>query len=393
MGKTTSLGDSNARLGRTFPDRSAYRKESALNRTPTIAADLVWVDMLKGIAIVGVVFDHWIPYWRVISSSPRYVLLERVPWGAPVELFFLLSGFGLMTSYLNRRPNWSWIRWAWRRLTKIVIPYWFAVAFTFVLGLLTSSVLHWVNLQFSWMSLIAYLTFTRAFFPLSWPWNIALWFMPIIIGLYVCFPIMATFLVSSKKWIFLLVSSILTYGSIYLSFIISGRYRGHHDSLFLFFILEFAVGMILAYARFKFPESFNKLIGLNSFFAGCAFCLLSWVVLTFVPGGNAYDDALVEIGSFLCLLNLIWLIRISSKHLTEIFRNLVKRSYLIFLIHYPILAFVLGPNIRVTLHPIVIVASGLLFISGVYYLCSLISKPVDKYTSWLFGLFKSSYAR
>lgn len=356
--------------------------------TRNIAEDLAWMDMLKGIAIIGVVLDHWVPYWASISSSPQlYSLFKKVPWGTPVHLFFLLSGFGLMMSYINNQPHWSWGRWAWRRITKIVVPYWLAVLFSFTAGILASDIFQSVNLHFSWQSLLACLTFTRGFSPASWAWNIALWFMPIIIGLYICFPMLAIVLKKRGPWALLAVAIILTYGSISMSALLTGRYRGHNESFFLFFIIQFALGMTLAYARAKHPRRLNILLGFKSFVAGSFLYLLSWGVKTYVPNGNSYNDALTTAGVFLVLLNLIWIIRTRIPPIMNILTNLGKKSYLIFLVHYPILAFIIGPLVGITLHPIVILASGLIFVLVVYFVCSLISGPMDRFTSWLYGLF------
>jgi peptidoglycan/LPS O-acetylase OafA/YrhL len=353
----------------------------------SIADDLAWMDILKGIAIIGVVFDHWIPYWASMSSSPQlYSLFRKVPWGTPVQLFFLLSGFGLMMSYINNQSNWSWRRWTYRRITKIVVPYWLAVLFSFVAGILASGIFRSVDLHFSWKSLLACLTFTRSFFPASWAWNIALWFMPIIIGLYMCFPMLAIILRKKGVCVLLVVAAILTYGSIFMSALLTGKYRRHDESFFLFFIIQFALGMALAHARDRHPQKLDLLIGFKSFVLGSSLYILSWGVKTYLPNGSSYNDVLTTAGLFLVLLNLIWIIRMRIPVAMHILENLGKRSYLIFLVHYPILAFIIGPLFRISLDPIVILASGLIFIFGVYFVCSLISRPMDRFTSWLYGL-------
>lgn len=344
--------------------------------------------MLKGIAIVGVVFDHWVPLLASKSSSPHlYSFFEKVPWGTTVNLFFLLSGFGLMMSYLKMQTTWSWSRWTWRRITKIVVPYWLGVLFSFTTGILASRIFQSVNLHFSWTSLLACLTFTRNFFPASWAWNVALWFMPVIVGLYFCFPVLAILLKKRGPWVLLIVAAILTYGSIFTTALLTGRYGGHNDSCFLFAILRFALGMILAYVRERHPQRLNILLGFKSFMLGISLYFLSWGLKTYVPNGRSYNDALTTVGLFLVLLNLIWIMRTRFQMALRVLGNLGKKSYLIFLVHYPILAFIIVPLLKVTLHPIAILAAGLIFIFGVYLMCSLISRPVDRLTSWLNGLY------
>ena len=350
-----------------------------------VAEDLAWMDMLKGVAIIGVVLDHWMILLEPISSSPPlYSLFRKVPVGTPVHLFFLLSGFGLTMSYLSRQHDWSWGRWAWRRITKIVVPYWLAVLFQFMIGILALRLFPSVNLHFSWKSLLAYLTFTRNSYPPSWEWNIALWFMPVIIGLYICFPLLVFILKKWGAWVLCAVTALMTYGSISMAALLSGRYLTHSEAIFLFFTIQFALGMALASVRHKQPRNLDALIGVRSCIAGCALYFLSWGLKTHVPHGNSYNDALTTGGVFLVLLNVIWVIRKRAPVITRVLGALGKESYFIFLIHYPIVALIIRPLLRSALHPIMIVGLGFLYIAVIYAVCSLISGPMDRFTSWLF---------
>lgn len=351
----------------------------------SVAEDLAWMDMLKGIAIIGVVLDHWLMFFEPISSSPHlYSLFRKAPIGTPVHLFFLLSGFGLTMSYLSRRHQWSWGEWAWRRITKILVPYWLAVLLQVAIGILALRLAPSVDLHSPWKSLLACLTFTRNFFPESWPWNVPLWFIPVIVGLYICFPVLVVVLKKGGRWTLLAITAVLTYGSISMVARLTGRYWTHAESLFLFFIIQFGLGMVLADVRDKEPRKLDALIGVKSFVAGCALYMLSWGLKTYGPHGNFYNDALTTGGVFLILLNAIWIIRKWAPVITRALGALGKESYLIFLIHYPILAFVIGSLLRSTLHPAAILALGILYVAVVYYLCSLISGPMDKLTSRLF---------
>ena len=194
---------------------------------------------------------------------------------------------------------------------------------------------------------------------------------PIIVGLYVCFPLLAVMLKRWGLWAFLAFAAILTYGSIFMFASLSGRYRGHQEAIFLFFVIQFALGMTLAYVRERHPLKLDRLLGFKSFVAGCVFYLLSWGLRTYVPNGRSYNDGLTTVGVFLVLLNVIWIMRMRSPIGTRILSALGKQSYLIFLLHYPIMAFAVGPLLGIALHPAVMVALGLVFVSGVYALCSL----------------------
>ena len=104
---------------------------TTIHHFPDIATDLTWVNMLKGIAIIGVFYDNWLVYCRVngLIAVPHTLyfslttLLQTVV-GPFVDVFIILSGFGLTLAYLEHsNADWSWKRWAWRRITKIIIPY------------------------------------------------------------------------------------------------------------------------------------------------------------------------------------------------------------------------------------------------------------------------------
>ncbi len=99
--------------------------ESNKTNPQSIVSDLTWIDLLKGLAIIGVFMDNWTIYFNI-----HFTL-----WGPWVQVFFILSGFGLSLTYLNRQANWQWTRWAWRRITKIMVRYILAVFFSFVLGI------------------------------------------------------------------------------------------------------------------------------------------------------------------------------------------------------------------------------------------------------------------
>jgi len=350
-----------------------------------IAKDLTWMDTLKGMAIIGVVFDHWVPFFNPAAPSRIYAMMRKVPWGSPVHLFFLLSGFGLLMDYLNKQNNWNWGRWMWRRLTKIIVPYWIAVLYSVLLGLLGLILYSSVDVRSPGRSLIALITFARSLFSPSWAWNVAFWYMPIIVGLYFSFPLLAKILQKKGPLFLFLSSAFLTYGSIAAYAILSGRYAEHSEAWFPFFIVQFAVGMILAFMRAKDPHRLNTLIGLRGISSGIVLCVISWAVYEYLPHGGSYDDLLTTMGIFLIFLNFYWIARSRLLTAVKALSDLGRMSYLIFLVHYPILAFLMGPPVRRSIPPILILPLGLAFIFVMYYLCLLISKPMDRITAWLYN--------
>ena len=310
--------------------------------TQDISTDLTWVDTLKGIAIIGVFFDNWLGYFLhngLIATTPAliysFTTFLKTVVGPFVQVFFILSGFGLTLAYLEyRNTGWSWKQWFWRRATKIIFPYYIFVILSFILGIIGSRLYETVNIKFSWISLFTYLTFTRNHYPPSWVWNPPLWYMPVIVGLYVIFPILIIIL---KKWghkILFLFSLLVTYISLSVA-IFAGATGIHANDIFLFWTVQFTMGMILAFFRYKDPEKLRLLIGLRATIIGLAFFAFSWVLRTYVPYGKVFNDFFTSIGIFLLILNLSWGIGKFIPFFYKLLNSLSKKSYLMYLDSLP----------------------------------------------------------
>ncbi len=77
--------------------------------------------------------------------------------------------------------------------------------------------------------------------------------MPVIVGLYLCFPLL-TWLANKWGIVWLvLFSALVTYGSLTLA-VLTGTIRGHEADLFTYWLIQFALGMALAYIRNSQPE-------------------------------------------------------------------------------------------------------------------------------------------
>jgi peptidoglycan/LPS O-acetylase OafA/YrhL len=352
-----------------------------------ISANLTWVDMLKGIAIIAVFFDNWIGYMTLAATptaAHTLVKVFKLSIGSFVQVFFILSGFGLTVAYLKqKKATWSWQRWAWRRFTKIVIPYEIAVLLTFALGMFGPLLYKASDVQFSGKCLLAYMTLTRNFFSSCWGWNPPLWFMPIIIGLYLFFPILLRIL---EKWgasVLLLASFLITYGSLVIA-ALAGARGGHGSDLPTYWVVQFAFGMILAYARETNPKSLHLLLGPRAFAVGAGLTVCSWALRTYVPLGKVFNDSLTSLGIFLILLNLSLMMRSVIPTIGSTLTVLSSRSYLMYLIHYPIMVLLIGPGPTAPMNPVLVMVLGSVFILMMFVLCSFISMPLDYLTLRLY---------
>jgi peptidoglycan/LPS O-acetylase OafA/YrhL len=361
--------------------------------TLSISVDLTWIDMLKGIAIIGVFFDNWTGYMKFDTTPALLYSLARIfslAVGPFVQVFFILSGFGLTIAYFKQsKTNWSWKRWTWRRITKIVMPYAIFVIFSFVLGILGSYLYTSIDMQFSWVSLLSYLTFTRNFYPPSWIWNPPLWFMPVIIGLYISFPILIKTLEKWGPWVLLLISAFVTYGTLAIA-VLADATGSHAGDLFTFWMIQFALGMVLAHVREAVPQKLGHLIDPKAFFLGLGLMMCSWVLRTYVPLGKTFNDSVTSVGFFLILLNLGWTSRAKIPATGKVLNALSSKSYLMYLIHYPIMMFLIGPSLRVLTNPIIVIALGSIYIIAIFFLCHFISQPIGKFTSWAYHKYWTS---
>ena len=340
----------------------------------SISVDLAWIDMLKGIAIIGVILDNVSGYMRT------FVL----PVGPFVQVFFILSGFGLTITYLKQsKMGWSWKKWAWRRITKIVMPYAIFVGLSFVLGTLGAYLHASVDVQFSWVALLAYLIFTRNFYPSFWVWNPPLWFMPVIVGLYISFPVLLKILAKWGPWALLLIAVLVTYGTRTIA-VLADAPQSHGADLFTFWMIQFALGIVLAHVRETDPQKLGRLIGFKAFLVGLGFMACSWALTRYVPLGKAFNDPITSVGIFLLLLNLVWTSRALVPLTGRVLNALSGKSYLMYLVHYPIIAFLIGPLLGVFTDRVVVLVFGVIYIVVMFFLSYLISRPIDKLVSWAY---------
>jgi len=360
--------------------------------TPSISVDLTWIDMLKGIAIIGVFLDNWTGYMKFATSPAWLYSMARVfsfAVGPFVQVFFILSGFGLTLAYLKQsKASWSWKRWAWRRITKIVMPYAIFVVLSFILGMVGSCLYASVDMQFSWASLLSYFSFTQNLYPPSWIWNPPLWFMPVIIGLYISFPVLIKVLKKWGPWVLLLISAFVTYGTLTIA-VLAGASGDHTADLFTFWMVQFALGMVLAYVREKAPQELRRLIGSKALFLGIGLVMCSWALRTYVPLGQTFNDSVTSAGIFLLLLNLGWMSRAKVPAMGKALNALSSKSYLMYLIHYPIIKFLIGPPLRVPTNPMIVMGLGGIYIVVIFSLCYFISKPIDRFTSWAYHKYQT----
>jgi peptidoglycan/LPS O-acetylase OafA/YrhL len=347
------------------------------------SSDTNWMNGLRALAVIGVVIHHWlsaIPFEKNVGGFSALAQFVCEVCGTGVQLFFVLSGCGLAISYMKRKEHFLLGKWALRRFQKIVLPYWIIVACTFGLANLASFEFGDQVASYGWPTLLAYLSFTRNHYEPGWSMNVSMWFMPVIIGLYVFFPILMRFLKKFGMGWLLILTAIITYGSINL-LEYEGYKIGHQNAIFLFFLLDFAMGMVIGYMRSTRADSFARLIGAKSFFLGLGFYGLSFAIIEIWEHGDLYNDTLTGLGLFLMGISMwdfAW--QKLSDSMNSIADEVSRVSYLMYLIHVPLILYIIRPVLerttRLPFNPVISLGLSGVFAFMVFIVARLIYRPV-----------------
>ena len=166
------------------------RSRAALRHSDTT---FISITLIRALAIAGIIIENYhntLRWHDEGALSDFFTSSASTVAGTFVHMFFVLSGYGLTLSCL-RKGEPSWAAWASERFRKIVVPYWIAVIVVFAAANLSYlwAPAGW-DASYSWVTLLAYLSFLRNIYEPAWTLNPAFWFMPALIGLYVLFPLL-----------------------------------------------------------------------------------------------------------------------------------------------------------------------------------------------------------
>ena len=261
--------------------------------------------------MIGIVIHHWflyLPHQNVFPIiSPCADIISKIA-GSYVQIFFLLSGYGLCMSYYKKGII-SWNDWFKKRFVKIIIPYWIIITLTYVvINLLKETLPKNLSNGFTLMDLSAYILLFRNLYAPSWGLNYTFWFMPVLIGLYIIYP----FLITTIKGIgiakFIIVISMLQYGAIII-FLSMGFPIGHQNDWFLFYVLIFGAGIALAHVTYMRKYKINRLGSYKMLSIGCTFYLISFGMKKYFKFGLYYNDIFTAIGLLLITLFICKMIK------------------------------------------------------------------------------------
>lgn len=189
---------------------------------------------LKGLAILAVYFSH---IWIFLVSDSRFLVPLAGVSQAGVDLFLLMSGYGLSVSNL-RKPQT--ILAFYKRLLKLFIPLWIVLTALLIIDAVLLGI-HYSGQLIILDYLGVYLTSD-----LGRDINAPLWFITYITGCYLLFP-----LVFRKKRLWLSALIIFVFGVALV--MVNPPVLKHVSFLYAWHPAAFPAGILLAWLLQKWP--------------------------------------------------------------------------------------------------------------------------------------------
>lgn len=85
--------------------------------------EMQWIQALRGIAALMVLFFHMAPHWEIIPALAIFTGVMK--WGfSGVDIFFTLSGFVVYLSAKKSIPSGGFTQFMKKRLLRIYLGYW-----------------------------------------------------------------------------------------------------------------------------------------------------------------------------------------------------------------------------------------------------------------------------
>lgn len=274
-------------------------------------------------------------YWDITLNFWRYI-----GWFGDqgVQLFIIMSGFGLTLGLLARESQKSRLPVLdfYARRAKRIIPLWWAVHIFFIVSFLIAG---FGLSPFSLSTVLSFLGF-RATPDLIYYFSPAWWYIPLILQLYLVYPILWKGLHRLGPWRFLIVSCglallIRSAGLMYFEEYLDAWSRG---AIFITRLPEFAFGMSFAVWLKNEPATFHN------HFTGLRFwlCLISAYsignILSLDLLGMTFAPFVTGVAAFLGLYALLGGIPDESEsRLVSPLIWLGQHSYSLFLVHHPVI--------------------------------------------------------
>ena len=226
------------------------------------------VDGLRAVAFLAVFAFH---SWEFAGRPEIPVLSSVVSQNIRPDFFVVLTGFVLFLPFARRPERMDEFQtrtYLWRRMRRIVIPYYVALAYAVLLPQLLVVVMRLFGREASWQPMpslgdwLSHLTFSHMFFADHWSsMNGSLWTMSLEMQLYLLFPLL---LIAANRWgwralvvaivvsvIFRIVVALFVPGETFPDqFLWSASGLGR--------LMEFAAGMLAATVAFRVADRIRR---------------------------------------------------------------------------------------------------------------------------------------
>lgn len=307
------------------------------------------VDGLRALAFLAVFAFH---SWEFAGRPEIPVLSFVVSQNIRPDFFVVLTGFVLYMPFARRPERMDGFRtrtYLWRRMRRIVIPYYVALAYAILLPQVLVLVYRLLGREASWQQIptlgdiLSHLTFTHLFFEDHWASvNGSLWTMSLEMQLYLLFPLL---LIAANRWgtraiVWAIVASV-AFRILVVLFVPGPAFPDQFlwSASGLGRLMEFAAGMLAATLAFRVVDRIRKphialLIGLIA---------VSYAVATlpFFQGSVLPVRELALAAMFGSLIVVVLSVPIAGRVFA--WRPLTwvgYRSYSLFLIHQPTIWYV-----------------------------------------------------
>ncbi len=243
------------------------------------------ITFLRGYSIFTIVVFHLLQALKL--DEPWNALIQF--GGTGVHLFFLLSGFGLFYSYLNRQPKPA--TFYRHKFSRIYLPYIIVVLISALIALF------WPVFEGSWYALGGHIFLYKMFDErIIGSYGYQLWFMSTLFQFYLVFYILVALeKYLSKAW-FLSFSVFISLTWAMLVWWLGKEDLRIWNSFFLHYIWEFVLGMVMAgwLQEGKMKQNFKS--G-HFLLTGVIFCVsYAWMGMKGGASGQLFNDYFALLG-------------------------------------------------------------------------------------------------
>lgn len=338
---------------------------------PADGAKLLWVDLLKAIALIWIFVNHLVeelfgyPYianpfngWPPLSERLAQLhpitgygfwnipvnILRYIGWSGDqgVQLFILISGFGLTWSLLaqNGRTRLNLLQFYLRR-AKRIYPLWWGVHIIYIFAWLLTGIGLSATSAATYLSFIGIRITPGLFYYFSPAW----WYIGLLIQLYLVFPILWAGLKRLGPWYFLIsclaiALPIRALGLFYFSDYLDAWQRG---AIFITRLPEFAFGISLAAWFFKYPKRTDRFLISPLSIYGAVILYLLGTALSLTLSGIIFAPLLLAVGTFVIFYFIFRRVANPNNNLVKPTLWIGRQSYSLYLIHHPVILLMI-PN-------------------------------------------------